>query len=89
MKQKVHLLIILQFKSSLPSCKAADNRETPSPIPWIIAWLEEVTLGDMGEPVSYVHNGQEFKFCCKPCIPKFKKNPEKFIQELKEESKGL
>ena len=42
-------------------------------------------LGDMGEPVSYIHNGQEFKFCCKPCIPKFKKNPEKYIQELKEE----
>jgi len=46
-------------------------------------------LGDMGEPVSYIHNGQEFKFCCKPCIPKFKKNPEKYIQELKDESEDL
>jgi len=46
-------------------------------------------LGDMGEPVSYIHNGQEFKFCCKPCIPKFKKNPEKFIKELKEETQDL
>ena len=46
-------------------------------------------LGDMGEPVSYIHDGQEFKFCCKPCIPKFKKNPEKFIQELKEETEDL
>jgi YHS domain-containing protein len=43
-------------------------------------------LGDMGEPVSYIHEGQEFKFCCKPCIPKFKKNPQKFIDELKEET---
>ncbi len=42
-------------------------------------------LGDMGEPVSYEHNGTLIKFCCKPCIPKFQKNPEKYLVLLREE----
>ena len=25
-------------------------------------------LGSMGDPISYNHDGQEVKFCCKPCI---------------------
>jgi YHS domain-containing protein len=39
-------------------------------------------LGSMGNPVSIVHNGQEVKFCCKPCIPKFKANPDKYLANL-------
>ena len=39
-------------------------------------------LGSMGDPVSYVHNGQEVKFCCNPCIKKFKANPEKYLAKL-------
>ena len=42
-------------------------------------------LGDMGEPVSYDHNGTIIKFCCKPCIPKFRRNPEKYLVLLREE----
>lgn len=39
-------------------------------------------LGSMGDPVSYVHNGQEVKFCCTPCIKKFKANPDKYLAKL-------
>ena len=42
-------------------------------------------LGDMGEPISYDHNGTLIKFCCKPCIPKFQKNPKKYLVLLREE----
>ena len=42
-------------------------------------------LGDMGGPVSYDHNGTLTKFCCKPCIPKFQKNPAKYLVLLQEE----
>ena len=42
-------------------------------------------LGEMGEPVSYEHNGTLIKFCCKPCIPKFQKNPAKYLVILREE----
>lgn len=39
-------------------------------------------LGSMGDPVSYIHEGQEIKVCCSPCIKKFKANPEKFLADL-------
>ena len=40
-------------------------------------------LGSMGDPVSIVHQGQVVKFCCKPCIKKFKADPEKYLKKLR------
>lgn len=40
-------------------------------------------LGSMGKPVTKVHEGQEIKFCCKPCIKKFDANPAKYMAKLK------
>ena len=39
-------------------------------------------LGGMGEP--YVHNneGVTVKFCCKPCLKKFNKEPEVYLAKL-------
>ncbi|HEX7260313.1 MAG TPA: hypothetical protein VF258_00700, partial [Luteolibacter sp.] len=28
-------------------------------------------LGEMGKPYEIVHQGQQLKFCCKSCLPKF------------------
>ena len=39
-------------------------------------------LGSMGAPVVYVHEGQEVKFCCKNCLPDFKKEPAKYLVKL-------
>ena len=39
-------------------------------------------LGSMGDPVSYVYNGQELQFCCSGCISRFEKNPEKYMEKL-------
>ncbi|YCM44608.1 hypothetical protein V2O64_01055 [Verrucomicrobiaceae bacterium 227] len=39
-------------------------------------------LGSMGDPITMVHKGQEVKFCCKPCVAKFKANPEKYLAKL-------
>ncbi len=40
-------------------------------------------LGDMGEPVVITYQGQQIKFCCDSCVPKFNKEPEKFLSKLK------
>jgi YHS domain-containing protein len=45
-------------------------------------------LGSMGEPATYVHEGQEFKFCCAGCIGAFKDDPEKYMKQLKAAGKG-
>lgn len=40
-------------------------------------------LGSMGKIITKVHEGQEVKFCCKPCIKKFDANPAKYLSKLK------
>jgi hypothetical protein len=39
-------------------------------------------LGSMGDDQRIVHEGQEIKFCCKPCVGKFQKNPAKYLSRL-------
>ena len=40
-------------------------------------------LGEMGEPVTLIHQGQQIKFCCDSCVPKFNNDPEKYLSKLK------
>ncbi len=42
-------------------------------------------LGEMGKPIVIVYRGQEIKFCCKDCPPKFDKDPDKYMKKLAEE----
>jgi len=39
-------------------------------------------LGSMGAPITKVHGDQQVKFCCKPCVTKFEKNPAKYLATL-------
>ena len=39
-------------------------------------------LGSMGTPVTLYHGTQEIKVCCKPCVRKFKSQPEKYLGKL-------
>ncbi len=39
-------------------------------------------LGSMGTPVTKVYSGQEVKFCCKPCVSKFEKDPDRYLAKL-------
>lgn len=56
---------------------------TGKPYPLDTCIVSDNELGSMGDAISYNHNGQEVKFCCKPCIKKFEKDPEKFLKKLK------
>lgn len=40
-------------------------------------------LGSMGDPVTKIYGNQEVKFCCKPCVAKYEKNPEKFAKNIR------
>ncbi len=45
-------------------------------------------LDAMGEPVVHNHNGREVRFCCNPCIKKFKAEPAKYLAKLDAAVKG-
>lgn len=54
----------------------------PKPYPLETCLVSGEDLDEMDERVSTVHNGQTFEFCCKPCLVKFRKNPESYVAKL-------
>ena len=53
-------------------------KAAPMPYPLETCLVTDDDLDEMDERVSTVHRGQTFEFCCKPCLAKFKKHPEKY-----------
>jgi YHS domain-containing protein len=54
----------------------------PKPYPLTTCLVSGEDLDEMDERVSTVYKGQTFEFCCKPCLVKFKKDPEKYASKL-------
>ena len=53
-----------------------------------------VSGNDSGEhpnmiPYTHVYEGTPIKFCCKPCLPRFEKDPERYLTFMKEEIEAL
>ena len=40
-------------------------------------------------PFTYEHEGIQIVFCCKPCLPKFKKDTAKYMAIIKEEMEDM
>ena len=59
----------------------------PKPYPLETCLVTGDDLDEMDERVSLVHRGQTFEFCCKPCVKKFRQNPDKYVRAL-EKAKG-
>jgi YHS domain-containing protein len=54
----------------------------PKPYPLETCLVSGDDLDEMDERVSTVHEGQTFEFCCKPCLVKFKKDPDNYVAKL-------
>ena len=61
---------------------SAINNAAVKPYPLDVCIVSGEKLGSMGEPITIVHEGQEIKFCCDSCPPKFKKDPAKYLGKL-------
>ncbi len=66
----------------LTGCSSVNSTAKPYPLNDCI--VSENELGSMGKPLAIVHEGQTIKFCCKPCIKKFNRQPEKYLVRLTE-----
>lgn len=65
------------------SCAASGSRTAGAKAyPLDTCIVTDNKLGSMGTPVTLVHKGQEVKFCCKPCVAKFRKNPDRYLAAL-------
>ena len=64
------------------SKKVATKEPKPKAYPLKTCLVTGDGLDDMDERVSTVYMGQTFEFCCKPCVKKFNKNPQKYLKAL-------
>ena len=66
--------------------KPAETKAKPYTLKTCIVSGEKLD-GDMGKPYVFVHQGQEFKLCCKSCLKDFNKEPAKYVKKLAEAQK--
>lgn len=78
MKTTLRHFLILLILTSATAALAADKT-----YPLKSCIVSGNTLGSMGKIVVKSHEGQEIKFCCKPCVKKFDANPAKYMAKLK------
>lgn len=64
------------------SADASTATTTPKPYPLEVCLVSGEELGSMGEPVVIIHEGQEIRFCCDRCQPKFEADPERYLSKL-------
>ncbi len=75
-------LTISCAQNSVP--KTVGNPTAPGvkPYPLDTCLVIDRKLSSTAVTYTRVHEGQEVKFCCAPCIKKFERNPEKFLAKL-------
>ncbi|MGB9664365.1 MAG: YHS domain-containing protein [Ignavibacteria bacterium] len=84
-QEKENQKLKTQDKIELKSATKKDNKLEVKKI-----WNEVCPV--MGDPVdpetpTVEYNGKIIGFCCKSCIKKFKKDPEKYLKNLSEDGK--
>ena len=82
---KKHLVLIAISSALAGGCadkSVSSGTAGVKPYPLTTCVVSGEKLGAMGDPVVFVHNGQEIKLCCKNCRADFDKDPGKFMAKL-------
>ncbi len=72
--------------------QAADTpvaQTIPKPYPLKTCLVSGATLGEMGDPVVKIYDGQEIKFCCGGCTKSFEKDSAKFLADMNKQVAAL
>lgn len=82
------LLIALVAASFAGAALHAEDAVKPAPAakayPLDTCAVTGEKLGSMGKPYRHLHEGKEVQFCCKSCLPKFKKDPAKYLKKVED-----
>ncbi len=76
------LFLSCSQKETEQTSKKQDITNSITPYPLEICLVSGEKLGSMGDPYIINYEGQEIKFCCAGCEPKFNKNPSKFLTQI-------
>lgn len=88
MKAIRHLALLLLSLGFLTAAFAADDKpradkSKTTKYPLTTCIVTDNDLESMGGSITKVYDGQEVKFCCKPCIKKFERNKDRYLAKLK------
>lgn len=73
---------------SAASVSAEDAKPAAVAYPLKTCVVSGEELGSMGKPLVIQHEGKDVQFCCKSCLPKFKKDPAKYMKKLETEKQS-
>lgn len=84
MKRFVAMLAPLFLLGALGLTAAPQDAQTRlgDPYPLETCIVSGVRLTQMGNPVVFMHNRRELRFCCDACVETFEKGPEKHLAAL-------
>jgi len=88
MKRSTVLKVVCVFALCIAAVdakeKKKESKSTAVKYPLTTCIITGNDLGTMGHPITKIYNGQEVKFCCKPCVAEFEKNQEQYLSKIKE-----
>lgn len=68
-------------------CSRAEEGEkqkpTVKPYPFNFCIVQGDRLDPDAEPYAAVHEGQQYRFCCKDCWSEFRADPKPFVEKFK------
>ena len=73
--------------ASMFSAFADAPKDKPTPYLLKTCIVSGEKLGEMGDPVVFVEDGQEVKLCCKSCKKDFTKDKAKYMKKIAEANK--
>lgn len=76
-------MLLVSCKPSSSGSAATAPAAAGKPYPLEVCVVSGEKLGSMGEPHVITYEGQQIKFCCEHCVPKFEKEPAKYLAKLK------
>lgn len=76
---------VIALAMTLPNMALTFDQDVKGdPYPLESCIVSSQTLGSMGDPIHYDHNGREIRFCCKGCIRKFQSSTDYYISKIDE-----
>ncbi len=74
---------------AIQAAETSGAHTASKPYPLKTCLVSGAALGDMGDPIVKVYDGQEMKFCCGGCPKAFEKEPAKYIAEMNKQMATL
>lgn len=74
--------------ATTPLADPAKPDAKAKPYPLEKCLVSDEKLGGMGKPFVFTHAGQEIKLCCKSCLKRFNKEPQRYLKKLDEAAKS-